>query len=154
MFGLYDQCRYMQDLDGGRKHRINVYAACSGGVVVVALGFLVTSGLEAFCKGLERSTQLFIMNLACTVTGVRYTRYRYPVTVSGVGNRYSNLGKFLRLEAVPLRGPVQRWRGAASCCRGHRRPAAVLAREPRAVIAQPKLLCISTPSSSLGEGRC
>ena len=99
----------MQDSDGGRKHRINVYrdAACSGGVVVVALGFLVTSGLEAFCKGLERSTQLFIMNLACTVTGVRYTRYRYPVTVSGVGNRYSNLGKFLRLEAVPLRGPVR-----------------------------------------------
>ena len=65
MFALYDQCRYMQDSDGGRKHRINVYAACSGGVVVVALGFLVT--LEAFCKDLERSTQLFIMNLACTV---------------------------------------------------------------------------------------
>ena len=43
---------------GGRKHRTNVYAGCSGGVVVVALGFLVT--LEAFCKGLERSTQLFI----------------------------------------------------------------------------------------------
>ena len=35
-----------------------MYAACSGGVVVVALGFLVT--LEAFCKVLERSTQLFI----------------------------------------------------------------------------------------------
>jgi len=50
---------------GGRKHRTNVYAACSGGVVVVALGSLVT--LEAFCQGLERSTQLFIMNLACTV---------------------------------------------------------------------------------------
>ena len=44
---------------GGRKHRTNVYAGCSGGVVVVALGFLVT--LEAFCKGLERSTQLFII---------------------------------------------------------------------------------------------
>ncbi len=43
---------------GGRKHRTNVYDACSGGVVVVALGFLVI--LEAFCKGLERSTQLFI----------------------------------------------------------------------------------------------
>jgi len=57
------QCRYRQDSDGGRKHRTNVYAACSGGVVVVVLGDLVT--LEAFCKGLERSTQLFIMNLAC-----------------------------------------------------------------------------------------
>ena len=51
-----------QDSEGGGKHRTNVYAACSGGVVVVVLGDLVT--LEAFWKGLERSTQLFIMNLA------------------------------------------------------------------------------------------
>ena len=49
-------------LGGGWKYRTNVYDACSGGVVVVVLGDLVT--LEAFCKGLERSTQLFIMNLA------------------------------------------------------------------------------------------
>ena len=55
----------------------NVYAACSGGVVVVLLGDLVT--LEAFCKGLERSTQLFIicdfMNLAWYVTCDLYTIY-------------------------------------------------------------------------------
>jgi len=54
-----------------------VYAACSGGVVVVLLGDLVT--LEAFCKGLERSTQLFIicdfMNLAWYVTCDLYTIY-------------------------------------------------------------------------------
>jgi len=57
------QCRRKAGLGwgGGTKHRTNVYAACSGGVVVVVLGDLVT--LEAFCKGLERSTQLFIMNL-------------------------------------------------------------------------------------------
>jgi hypothetical protein len=56
------QCRQGRTRRGG-KHRTNVYVACSGGVVVVVLGDLVT--LEAFCKGLERSTQLFIMNLVC-----------------------------------------------------------------------------------------
>ena len=45
---------------GSTEH---VYAACRGYVVVLVLGDLVT--FEAFCKGLERSTQLFIMNLAC-----------------------------------------------------------------------------------------
>jgi hypothetical protein len=31
------QCRYRQDLDGGTKHRTNVYAACIGGVVCLSL---------------------------------------------------------------------------------------------------------------------
>ena len=55
------QCRQDRTRRGVGWLRTNVYAACSGGVVVVVLGDLVT--LEAFCKGLERSTQLFIMDL-------------------------------------------------------------------------------------------
>ena len=50
-----------QDSDGGGRHRANVYDASRDCVVILALGDLVT--LEAFCKVLERSTQLFIMNV-------------------------------------------------------------------------------------------
>ncbi len=66
--------------EGGGKHRTNVYAACSGDVVVVVLGDLVT--LEAFCEGLERSTQLFIMNLACKFDTLDFSTvyYKYAYT--------------------------------------------------------------------------
>ncbi len=43
---------------GGGCLRGNVYAASSDCVVVSALG-----SLEAFCEGLERSTQLFIIKI-------------------------------------------------------------------------------------------
>jgi len=42
------QCRQDRTRRGVGWLRTNVYAACSGGVVVVVLGDLVT--LEAFCK--------------------------------------------------------------------------------------------------------
>ena len=47
MFGLYDQSRYMQDSDGGRKHRTCV--RCMQGVCG---GFCTRrpSNQEAFCK--------------------------------------------------------------------------------------------------------
>ena len=48
---------------GGGEAQRNVYAASRDCVVILVLGDLVT--LEAFCKGIERSTQLFIMNVAC-----------------------------------------------------------------------------------------
>ncbi len=45
---MESQWQYREDSDGGGHYRTNVYDACSGGVVVVVLGDLVT--LEAFCK--------------------------------------------------------------------------------------------------------
>ena len=55
------QCRQGRTRRGG-EHRINVYAACSGGVVVVVLGDLVT--WRHFVRGLEGATQLFISKLS------------------------------------------------------------------------------------------
>ena len=55
------QCRHGRTRRRGGRLRETVYAASRECVVILALGDLVT--LEAFCKVLERSTQLFIMNV-------------------------------------------------------------------------------------------